>query len=381
VTSRAALGLALLLLSACARADVAPEVWTRYAALTPKKALAVATDGAIAAVGTSTGQSSDAAAAVVAFEACETDRRGRGVAGACDVVRLNDAAVHSGAEIRARLPRARHPLFLWRYDAPGARVYLAGSMHVMKPTLLPLAEPFEAAFAAADRIAVEVDPLAVAPHVMQEILSRHAYLPAGQTLESVLPPTTLKSLERHAAEQGVPFDALARLKPWLIATQLAIDRLTALGYLPEFGVDQHFIARAGSRPVLELERIEDQFALLASPDLALQADMLAVTLEQMPEIEPILADLVVAWLSGDDRALRRLFDATSPQSEAYRAFDQRLLDARNVGMSDRIETYLATPGTTFVLVGAAHLAGDGSIVEQLARRGVEGRRIYSDDRL
>ncbi|NJN52222.1 MAG: TraB/GumN family protein [Gammaproteobacteria bacterium] len=204
-------------------------------------------------------------------------------------------------------------------------------------------------------------------------------MPTGQTLAASLPADTVKALDGYLAGQGGSVAALAQLKPSLVATQLAVARLTGLGYFAAFGLDQYYMARAETRPILELERVEDQMALLTSPPMDVQADMVKITLEQMDEIEAMVADMVVAWLSGDDVALRALFDEQSPQTEAYQAFNRRLLDDRNVGMATTIQGYLATPGTYFVLVGAAHLAGPGSIVDVLQSRGVGGKRIYSDD--
>lgn len=347
----------------------------RYDALPGHRALATAGSGTTGMVG---GQASEAAAAVAAFQSCESQRAHEDAAGICEIVRVNGTAVEPGATIKARVPTGRHPLFLWRYEATGT-VYLAGSMHVMKPSLHPLPAAIEDAFEAADRMAVEVNTTAIAPQRMQALVQTLAMLPGDQTLASVLPSATRAALEQHLAEQGIPLAAVARLKPALIATQLAVAKLTALGYFPQFGLDQYFIARAGSRPILELETVEDQLALLTSPDLTLQAEMVALTLAQMGEVDELVAEMVVAWLSGDDVALRALFDEQSPQTDAYLEFNRQLLDERNVGMADKIQDYLGEPGTVMVLVGAAHLAGPGSVVDVLRSRGVEGRRIHSDE--
>ena len=371
--------LALLFAWAPLHTEAAADVASQYASLAPKKA--IASDPSGAAVASNGGHASDAAAAVAAFQACESRRRALGADAPCEVTRLNDDTVTTGAEIRARVPQGRHPLFLWRFESPSASVYLAGSMHVMKPTLHPLPVQLERAFAQSDHIAVEVNTLAVSGTQMQDIVRRHALFAPGRSLADVVPAQTLARLDSHLADQGIPFEAIASMKPALLATQLAVDRLTALGYFPQFGVDQYFITRAGSRPVLELETIDAQIALLTSPTMDVQNDMLALTLEQMDAIEPILTDMVVAWLSGDGDELRRVFDEQSPQTEAYAAFNRRLLDERNVGMADSIERYLATPGRYFVLVGAAHLAGEGSIVDVLRRRGIRGARIHSDDQI
>ncbi len=165
----------------------------------------------------------------------------------------------------------------------------------------------------------------------------------------------------------------------MLATQLAVARLSALGYLPEFGLEQHFTSAAGTRPILELETLDQQLAVLTSPPMPVQDEMLAETIEQMDTIEPIIAAMIVAWLSGDDREFGRLFDLESGDSPEIQAFMRRLLEDRNVGMAEKIAGYLNAPGTTFVLVGAAHLTGPEGIVALLEARGLQGHRINSND--
>lgn len=378
---RAFVFFAWLLGCSTAFADVAVDRLTAYNALPSHKAIATTIDPAATAYGSVSGHASESAAAIAAFQSCESQRQARGIAEACEIVRVNDDVVATGASIKARAPKARHPLFMWDYSRPPSRVFLVGSMHVMKPSIHPLPAQFEGAFAASDRVVVEVNTLAVSPQQMQGLLRAHALLPAGQTVSALLPPDTLRALEAYLTTQGVSLGAVAQMKPALVATQLAVGRLTALGYFSQFGLDQYYMARADTRPILELERVEDQMALLTSPSMDVQVDMLDITLAQMNEIEAMVADMVVAWLAGDEAALRELFDEQSPPTEAYRAFNRRLLDDRNVGMADKIQGYLATPGTYFVLVGAAHLAGEHSIVDVLRQRGVVGKRIYSDDQI
>ena len=169
------------------------------------------------------------------------------------------------------------------------------------------------------------------------------------------------------------------LKPVMIATQLSVSRLMAYGYLPEHGMERHFIDRAGRRAILELESLDEQLALLTGPPLPLQEQLLLDTLGELPELQDTIAALVVAWLSGDDVELRRLFDEQSAQSEAYAAFMDQLLGARNRRMAHRIEQYLGGSGTYFVLVGAAHLTGADGIVALLEARGHAPERIHTDE--
>ena len=57
---------------------------------------------------------------------------------------------------------------------------------------------------------------------------------------------------------------------------------------------------------------------------------------------------------------------------------RQLMDERNVGMAEKIDAYLQTSGTYFVLIGAAHYIGESSIINLLERKGIRGERIFSN---
>ncbi len=346
-----------------------------YGALPTHKAMATAAaDPSIR--GIASGEPSDEAASVAALTRCNAALR---VETACEVTRLNALAVTSGAAMRARVPRGTHPLFLWKFASPTSTLYLAGSIHVMKATLFPLPAQFDAAFDRSDRLVVEVNTDAIAPEALREKVRAYAFLPQGQSLTTVLRPESVAALSAYLQSQNAAVSDVASLKPALVATQLSVARLSALGYLPEFGLERHFESRLGQRPVLQLETIEEQLDVLTSPPMSVQDELLAETLDQMDTIEPIVTGMVVAWLSGDDQEFRRLFDLENGDSPNIIAFSRRLVEDRNVSMATKIADHLRTPGTTFVLVGAAHLTGPEGIVALLERRGLRGQRISTDD--
>lgn len=356
--------------------NAAPMDLSAYAALPGHKALATAGPSVVGAV---SGAPSDAAASAGALQQCNASRQTD--AATCEIVRLNDVAVATGSQIRAQVPRTAHPLFLWQFDAGSSRVYLAGSVHVMKQSLWPLPSQFDRAFDTAQSLAVEVNTNTLAPDVIRQKFRQAAQLPAGDSIGGVLRTTTLNSVTRYLRSQTMSLDDVEATKPVMLATQLAVARLGALGYLPEFGLEQHFTNAAGTRPILELETLDQQLEVLTSPPLPVQDEMLAETIEQMDTIEPIVTAMIVAWFSGDDREFGRLFDLETGNSPEIQAFVRRLLQDRNVGMAEKITGYLNAPGTTFVLVGAAHLIGPEGIVALLDARGLQGHRINSNDSL
>ena len=109
--------------------------------------------------------------------------------------------------------------------------------------------------------------------------------------------------------------------------------------------------------------------------------MTTETLRQLPAFETVTADLVTAWLSGDDDAFLAATEAQSGDTPALQAFNKKLLTDRNYGMTDTITGYLTQPGTYFVLVGAAHLIGDEGIPALLKQRGYAPQRLTSNSAL
>ncbi len=360
----------LLLFRTSAGAD------TSYEGLADSKAMAVVPGGQGTPV-TVHGQANDLQAAVAALRTCDAGR----TAGepACELRALNDEHITSGAEIRSRAPADAHPLYLWHLRHGRNQVYLAGSVHILKPSLYPLPAPFDSAFETADTLVVEVNVGALDPVELQAKTLSYASLPNGQQVRSVLPEPLLARLVKSLNRYGVGLNQVATLKPAFLMNQIVLLRLTSLGYQGEHGVEQHYLRRLGDRRLLELETLDAQLALLFNQPMGLQTQLLEDTLDQEPGIEPLVAGMIGAWFSGDDALFMEMFEAQSGDSELARRFTEQLLDERNRGMAERIASYLTadtdTGSTYFVLVGAAHLIGDEGIVALLDRRGFTSERL------
>jgi uncharacterized protein YbaP (TraB family) len=321
----------------------------------------------------------DVTAAVTALRNCKVKAKRANLDSACELLRLNDEVVTTTQDIFAQVPEGRHPLFLWHFKSPGASVYLAGSIHILKAGLYPLASQIEDAFAASDHLVVEVDTVNISPQTMQLKALQYSILPDGQTIDDVLPAGLLKRVDAYMADQGIPRTMVASLKPSIVATQIALTRMMALGYEPQAGIEQHFLGQVGNKKILELETIDAQLELLTGASMNVQIDMLEQTLNQADEIDPMIADLIAAWLGGNTESFLKFFNDQSADTPEARMFSKRLLDDRNVKMVEKIKGYLASKGSYFVLVGSAHLAGNMGIVELLEKEGLTGRQVMSDD--
>ncbi|MBS1239813.1 MAG: hypothetical protein H6R45_519 [Proteobacteria bacterium] len=78
------------------------------------------------------------------------------------------------------------------------------------------------------------------------------------------------------------------------------------------------------------------------------------------------------WLRGDAEALAALVNAEESDPALYK----HILTDRNANWAGWIKTRLAAPGTVFVAVGAGHLAGKGSLQDQLRKLGLKSKRVH-----
>jgi len=299
----------------------------------------------------------------------------------CELIELDNEYLPTAAEVKARVPLGNHPLYLWRYIHGDATVYLAGSVHILKPGFYPLARQYELAFASSEFLVVEVDTEQANPESIELLSLRYGRLPQGQTLSTVLPINLYTSLAQIMATYGMHLSHFEKLKPSLVIQQLAVIALLSIGYNPEAGLEAHFRRMKANRPVLELETIEFQLNLLYNAPLITQIQMTEAMVEEMASFETITTDLIVAWLSGDDEAFKKATHAKSGDTPEIRAFMEKLINKRNHSMAQKLTSYLQQAGTYFVLAGAAHLIGEEGIPNLLDEAGYQGHRLTTDDEI
>ncbi len=104
---------------------------------------------------------------------------------------------------------------------------------------------------------------------------------------------------------------------------------------------------------------------------ASQIQFLVEASDGVDEIKPLLDRMVAEWLEGDADALAALMNEGLTDPDLAEA----LLYMRNRNWAAWIDERLDTPGTTFVAVGAGHLAGQNSVQDYLAENDIEAVRV------
>jgi uncharacterized protein YbaP (TraB family) len=261
---------------------------------------------------------------------------------------------------------------LWAVRDADTTIYLFGTVHLLPNDTEWRFPVLERALAGSDVLYEEiVDDDTV--HV-QALVLRYG-LDLDHPLSSLLTAHEQATLAAAARTVGLPAGALQVMRPWLAGLTLAVAPLLKAGLDPAHGVDKLLRAQmtAAGKPVRGLETAEQQVRLLADMPPSMQLAFLRSTLHDFGEAGPQLAAIIGAWKDGDVAAIAHSEDAELKQRspELY----QRLLVARNVRWARQIAAMLKRPGTVFVAVGAAHLAGPDSVQAQLGKLGIAAQRL------
>ncbi len=259
---------------------------------------------------------------------------------------------------------------LWVVKDADTTIYLFGTVHLL-PTDTDWRYP-ELDQALADSQALYIEIIDDDPATMAALVMRHGFNP-GHPLTNLLSASEAHRLRLTANRIGVAggMQTLNMMRPWLAALTLATTPLLKAGLDPTQGVDKQLKALMleADKPVRGLETAEQQIRFLADLPQSVQLALLRSTLRDVDKGPTLLTGLVAAWKSGDTKTFARLGDGDMRRHEPK--LYQRLLVRRNEAWATRIAGLLKQPGTVFIAVGAAHLAGPDSVQAQLLKRDIQ----------
>lgn len=259
---------------------------------------------------------------------------------------------------------------VWVVDAPqtGGRLYLCGTIHILREQDYPLAPGYEAAYRAAKRLVLELPPGAGQGGAMSERMRELGQFPAGTTLSGQLEPKLWQGVQAWSRERGLPAQSMDAFRPWFVSLIITATEYAALGARPEMGVDQHFEnrARRDGKPAEGLETVEFQLQLFARLSDKLQREMLEQTLGEIGTIGAEYEKMIQAWKTGELDALHAML---FHEAEKFPELMELFLAARNRTWMKRLEQLLQQGDTAMILVGTGHFAADTGLLELLRQRG------------
>lgn len=265
--------------------------------------------------------------------------------------------------------------FLWEVSAPPAKVYILGSLHFFPEQMYPLDSVIEAAYQGSTELAVEVDLSKTDQAKIQQFIMEKATYPSNDHLKNHLSTSTYNAVQKHLNANGMDIADFSRLRPWFLATFLTTMELQKAGFNPSYGIDRYFIEKAvqDRKPIVELETWDFQLNLLNSLDDELQEAYLQYSIEDLDNTSTILRQLESSWRTGDTAAMEKLvFSDPDPRLQPIY---EKMFYRRNQDMATKIEGYIKSGKTIFIVVGSGHLVGRKGIVSLLRQRGYTTRQL------
>jgi uncharacterized protein YbaP (TraB family) len=270
---------------------------------------------------------------------------------------------------------AAHPVTLWMAEGAGNRVYLLGSVHLLREQDHPLPRVIDAVYDDAETLYMELDMDDLDPLLMQATINDLGMLDEGTSLRDVMGEDLYAEAIARAAELELPLDMLDRTEPWLAAITVEQLVLARIGFNPLYGIEMHLLQKASrdNKEILGFESVEQQLAYLDGLSLDAQRELLMQTLTESAAIREIMDDLILAWRLGDiDYLEQTLLDDVSGYPELY----ETIVAGRNRLWVDTIEALLEQEEDYLVVVGALHLVGEDGVPQLLEQRGIKITQMH-----
>ena len=258
---------------------------------------------------------------------------------------------------------------LWQVTGPKGSLHIMGSVHVLTKSDSWMTYPINEAFSGSQCLALEIDLATIpAEEIGASLREAGQYPPDQDGLEQHVSDETYARFRDTAAKLAISSESLDRFRPWLIGLVLDSVITQALGYQDQYGVDVYFMnrAKASGLPTVGLESLEDQVKVLSESDGLTDDEALADVLDTLEKTPSLIKVLAGAWREGDMATIeKKVTEEFSDMPEDY----DRLIAQRNRHWLPELEKMLNTGRNCFIVVGAAHLVGDASVLKLLKAAG------------
>jgi len=290
-------------------------------------------------------------------------------AGACAQTPAASSASATVASTEAA-PELAHPA-LWKVADEDTTIWLFGTIHILPKKVTWYAGPVASALDGSAELVTEIpiDETAQSQGVIMAKGGRED----GKTLRETLSAEQRARYEAAMTGLGLPVAMFDGNDAWFAALMLTMVPLQIGGYNLADGIDTQVAEKARTLNLANeaLESADYQINLFENLPQDTQASYLDEVVTSLPTTKSDIDSMVAAWQKGDAEALAKLLN----EQEDDPVMRATLLLNRNEAWAAWLKQRLETPGTVFVAVGAGHLAGAGSVQDQLARLGISSERV------
>ncbi len=276
-------------------------------------------------------------------------------------------------EMQAGLRNARDRGFLWRITRDGRSSWLYGTVHAAKRDWMFPGPKVTQALKASDTIALELD-------MQDPEIGRRLGAGMAAQRSAPLPEPLRQRLLRLAEAECIPAQMLAPLSPEMQVATLSVLVGRRDGIDPSYGIDAVLggFGRATGKPVLSLETPEQQLQVLQMPSAQEMQNFVESGIKELESgrARPLVLRLTQVWADADLDTLAGYASwCDCLHTEADRAQQARLLDARNPPLADTVAALHQSGKNVFAAVGSLHMIGPLGLPALLAERGFSVERV------
>ena len=271
------------------------------------------------------------------------------------------------------------PAMVWVAEGENNRVFLLGSIHLLREQDHPLPAIIDSVYREADRLVMELDMDDIDPVAMFASLQARGVLQNGQTLRDVMGEAMYAEAEAAADDANIPIRMFKTSEPWLAAMTVQEILMMRVGFQADKGIELTLTARARAdgKAIDGLETVDQQLGFLDGLSLDTQNRWLLYSMLEAQRLEIMIDDVVAAWRVGDLEFVEELL---LQDMADYPELHEAILIDRNERWVDQIGEMLEDDEDILVIVGAAHLVGDDGVPDLLSREGVRIKQLHESVR-
>jgi uncharacterized protein YbaP (TraB family) len=260
---------------------------------------------------------------------------------------------------------------IWEVSDADSKVWLFGSVHVLPKDMAWRTPKLDDLIKQSEQIYFEAD---IGPLGQLAVAISGIKMGFGDKVDWVATLTAEQKDKLAAAitPLGLSTEQLGALQPWLADAMIQETVIEHLGYSPSSGVDSTLQAELPKERKAYFETVAGQLALLAADPIDVQVKRLMTTVDTVPTLGKEMTDMTGAWSAGNVDVLAKQIADDPTMDES---FTKNLLTNRNANWVTAIEGLLKDNHNDLIVVGAGHLAGDGSVVDLLGKAGFTVQRI------
>ncbi len=278
------------------------------------------------------------------------------------------------------------PLLYCATDENDNVIWLFGSIHVGKEEYYPLPDYVMDAYNGSDALAVEFDLLAYENDFAAQLATAQKMIYAdGTVITDHIPEKLYDEAVALLEEAGVYNAEMDYCMPVMWYSALSSLAMEQAGAKTELGVDRYFLelAKEDKKEILEVESADYQTDMLAG----FSEDLQILLLESMVQFCSVPAAMKVSlnlllnvWASGKEDSLAlylgQTAEPTTGTGDIYGEFSDEMVVYRNDSMTRWAEETLTSGKEVFMVVGAAHIVGEGAVAENLRELGYTVEQVF-----